>query len=60
MQISDFKSGFLLADQPTTCPYCGVRTDWYDFTHTNARMQIHFCENKDCSKVLIFEENEQD
>lgn len=44
---------FLLSDQPTTCPRCGVRTDWEDLPDGT---QHHTCPA--CAFQFIAEEDE--
>ena len=47
----------IISDQPTTCPKCGRRTDFADYSHTNAAWQIHFCLNENCEfEFLVCEE----
>ena len=48
----------LLSDQPTTCPICGARTDFYEFVHDNEQYQIHFCKNWDCGIAFLAMEDE--
>jgi len=50
----DFKYLFLRGDQPTTCPKCGLRTDfWLDMSHTRYGTQIHLCENDRCNFIFV-------
>jgi hypothetical protein len=45
---------YLMTDQPTTCPICGVRTEIYgSFIHTNLNMQIIECLNYRCKHVFL-------
>lgn len=34
---------FLMNDQPTTCPHCGVRTEWVDLPFVEYVQQHHTC-----------------
>ena len=43
----------LLNDQPTTCPYCGCRTSFYEFYYMKEYYQIHRCMNTDCLFVFV-------
>ena len=45
---------YLLNDQPTTCGFCGARTD---FEKINYVMQLHKCLNPDCGYKFITEED---
>jgi len=45
---------YLMTDQPTTCPICGVRTDIIsDFWHTNQQYLISECLNIQCKRVIL-------
>ena len=44
---------YLLGDQPTTCPFCGSRTDFYDIHHSEEYYQIHFCRQVSCGFIFI-------
>jgi predicted Zn-ribbon and HTH transcriptional regulator len=49
---------YLMSEQPTTCKLCGARTNWLaDFSHTNAKLIIHECRNKNCG-FLFYEEDD--
>jgi len=51
---------FIRNDQPTSCPYCGSRTEiLVDLSCTRFQTQIHECLRKTCRYVFI-EENEFD
>lgn len=51
---------FLMNDQPFTCPHCGTRCNEVgSFYHTNAKLLIDECLNKDCGFVCGEEENEE-
>jgi len=41
-------------EQPTTCPECGTRTEWYG----GDERQFHTCKNGCPSFIVIFEEEE--
>ena len=44
----------LMADQPTTCPICGVRTDIIaDFYYTNLKLFVNECLNVRCKHVFL-------
>ena len=50
---------FLMNDQPTTCPNCGVRCDdLASFYHTNAKCLVMRCLNTKCSFTFYEEEDE--
>ena len=49
---------FLMNDQPFTCPYCGTRCmEIANFYHTNAKLLIEECLNKDCGFICGEEED---
>ena len=49
---------FLMNDQPFTCPICGARCfEIASFHHTNAKLFINQCLNKDCSIICGEEED---
>ena len=51
---------FLMNDQPFTCPYCGTRCfEIGDFYHTNAKLFIQQCLNKNCGFICGVEEDEE-
>jgi hypothetical protein len=49
---------YLLGDEQTTCPYCGRRTDFYEFVHKTEQYQIHFCKAWDCGFIFLATEDE--
>lgn len=49
---------FLMNDQPFSCPYCGSRSlEIASFYHTNAKLLISECLNKDCGFICGEEED---
>ncbi len=45
---------YLMTDQPTTCPICGVRSDIIaDLYHTNLQLLINECLNINCKLVFL-------
>ena len=47
-------SFILMTDQPTTCPFCGARTDIIsDLYHTNLKLQINECLDVSCKHVFL-------
>lgn len=51
---------FLMNDQPFTCPHCGARcNEIASFYHTNAKLLIDQCLNKDCGFICGEEEDEE-
>ena len=51
---------FLMNDQPFTCPHCGTRCLVIGvFSHTNAKLLINQCLNKDCGFICGEEEDEE-
>lgn len=49
---------YLMSDQPTVCPKCGIRTSIIgDFFHTNFKSAIHQCAQD--RYVFIEEVNEE-
>ncbi len=44
---------FLLNDQPTTCPYCSVRTNFEEFGAGKEMFQIHTCLRPSCGYVFM-------
>jgi hypothetical protein len=46
----DINPIFLASDQPTTCPKCGARSDFEDYTISDPKniLQIHTCLNLAC------------
>jgi hypothetical protein len=62
MELSIFKplEIFLMNDQPFTCPHCGSRClEIGNFCHTNAKLLIGQCLNKDCGFICGEEEDEE-
>lgn len=53
----DFNSTFSVSDQPTTCPKCGARTEFYDDTSpiSNEFVQIHTCLSPSCKFKFVVE-----
>ena len=51
---------FLMNDQPFSCPHCGARCfEIANFCHTNIKLLINECLNKDCSFICGEEEDEE-
>ena len=49
---------FLMNDQPFTCPHCCARCNEIgSFYHTNAKLLINECLNKDCGFISGEEED---
>jgi len=45
---------YLISDQPTTCPVCGVRTEIIaDFFHTKLQLLVNESLNIDCKHVFL-------
>jgi len=44
---------YLLNDQPTTCPYCGARTDFMCFFSYKCKMANSLVLNSDCGFVFM-------
>jgi hypothetical protein len=44
-------------DQPTTCPKCGARTDFYEIDNKDEPIQEHYCMQVACSYTFwgVFE-----
>lgn len=53
----DFINTFLAGDQPTTCPKCGTRTDFYDEISpvSNKPIQLHTCLSVICKFRFVVE-----
>jgi hypothetical protein len=50
---------FLMNNQPFTCPLCGARCNEIgSFYHTNAKLLIDQCLNKDCGFICGEEDDE--
>lgn len=47
---------FGMSDQPTTCPYCGARTDFIEVRD----FQVHVCLNEECGAMFRTEDDEDD
>lgn len=47
----------ILDDQPTTCPYCGARTEFDDVDIEGEKQQHHRCTAKDCGYEFLAEED---
>lgn len=45
---------FVVADQPTTCPSCGARTEvFFDMQHTRDVTQVHKCLSENCQREFV-------
>lgn len=45
---------FLISDQPTTCPHCGLRTEIFsDLSQTSNQTQIHHCPDSTCGFEFV-------
>lgn len=56
--MKDFEI-YLMGDQPTTCPRCGVRTEMMDYSiGISAKSKYHTCLSNDCKYIFILEEDE--
>lgn len=55
--IIDFYDTFLRNDQPTTCPKCGARTDFFIQISpvSNENIEIHKCLSKTCPFEFVVE-----
>lgn len=54
MKGLDFPNMFLVGDQPTTCPYCGARTEiLLDFSHTINQVMVHKCMDRNCGFEFV-------
>ena len=52
----DFKNNFMRNDQPTTCPYCGVRTGIIlELPESLNQSQIHRCHADNCKLEFVEE-----
>jgi sarcosine oxidase delta subunit len=50
---------YIRTDQPTTCPYCGARTELlFEIEDRQSQTQIHKCLSFKCS-FLFIEENDE-
>ena len=49
-----FRIVFMMTDQPTTCPYCGRRTEIIcDLFHTNLKAQVNKCLTEKCNSIFV-------
>lgn len=49
-----YKNVFMMSDQPTTCPYCGNRTEIIsDLFHTNLKAQVNKCYSIKCKSLFV-------
>lgn len=47
---------FIYSDQPTTCPYCGWRSEIFlDLSHTKDQTQVHKCGNLKCNEEFVMQ-----
>ena len=45
---------FMMTDQPSTCPYCGSRTEIIsDLFHTNLKAQVNKCFSEKCISIFV-------
>lgn len=53
----DFNNTFLISDQPTTCPKCGARTNFFLQLSpvSNEEVQIHKCLSNNCQYEFVVE-----
>jgi hypothetical protein len=52
----DYAEVYIYSDQPTTCPFCGVRSDIiFDLSHTIHQTQVHHCKNEKCEFEFVVE-----
>jgi hypothetical protein len=53
----DFNNTFLGNNQPTTCPKCGARTDFFTQISpvSNKNIEIHKCVSKMCQFEFVIE-----
>ena len=48
---------FIMTDQPTTCPYCGSRSEILsDYCHTNSKSLLSVCNV--CDYLFVEQEDE--
>jgi len=52
-QMPILDSLFLHSDQPTQCPYCASRTEWYDIEIRKESFAVNFCRNPECLFAFI-------
>ena len=54
----NFQEVYIVADQPTSCPQCGSRTDiLLDLSHIRNQTQIHKCINEECANLFVVEKD---
>ncbi len=46
---------YIMGDQPTTCPICGLRTD---ISSESNQFQLHHCPSRKCGFRFLMKENE--
>jgi hypothetical protein len=46
-------SFYLMTDQPTTCPKCGIRTTFEEFGEGKGTYQTHKCIGADCGYEFV-------
>lgn len=53
----NYRDTFLMNDQPTTCPQCGVRTSYYLIISpvSNKDVEIHKCLDNKCKFEFVIE-----
>jgi glutaredoxin-related protein len=56
----DFNNTFLMSEQPTTCPKCGARTEFFSQISpvSNENVEIHKCLSNTCQFEFIVEFDE--
>jgi hypothetical protein len=56
----DYNNTILINDQPTSCPICGVRTDFYTTISPTSKesVEIHTCISNTCQYEFVAEEDE--
>ncbi len=50
----NYSEVYIYSDQPTTCPKCGNRTDFFEQPNNQ---QIHVCMTVDCKYEFLCEES---
>lgn len=57
----DFNNTFSISDQPTMCPKCGARTEFYEDISpiSNEVVQIHTCLSPSCKYRFVVEIDEE-
>ena len=49
---------FFMTDQPSSCPYCGTRTETLgDFYHTQEKRLVQRCLNEACAFIFFEDED---